>query len=64
MNILQLLIPISLLLIGVAIWAFAWAVRRGQFEDLDAAALDVLVDERPAARPAVGAIHAPAEPPR
>ena len=41
-----------------------WAVRRGQFEDLDAAALDVLVDERPAARPAVGAIHAPAEPPR
>ena len=49
MNILLLLIPISLLLIGVAIWAFAWAVRRGQFEDLDAAALDVLVDERPVA---------------
>ena len=49
MNILLLLIPISLLLIGVAIWAFVWAVRRGQFEDLDAAALDVLVDERPVA---------------
>ena len=47
MNILLLLIPISLLLIGVAIWAFAWAVRRGQFENLDAAALDVLVDEFP-----------------
>ena len=47
MNILLLLIPISLVLIGVAIWAFVWAVRRGQFEDLDAAALDVLVDEPP-----------------
>ena len=50
MNILLLLIPISLLLIGVAIWTFAWAVRSGQFEDLDAAALDVLVDEGPMAR--------------
>jgi len=47
MNILLLLIPISLVLIGAAIWAFVWAVRRGQFEDLDAAALDVLVDEVP-----------------
>ena len=64
MNILLLLIPISLLLIGVAIWAFAWAVRRGQFEDLDAAALDVLVDERPAARPPAEAARAHAEPPR
>ena len=35
MNILLLLIPISLLLLGVAIWAFAWAVRRGQFDDLE-----------------------------
>ena len=60
MNILLLLIPISLLLIGVAIWAFAWAVRRGQFEDLDAAALDVLVDDGPVAR--VGARHAIASP--
>ena len=49
MNILLLLIPISLVLIGAAVWAFVWAVRRGQFENLDAAALDVLVDEVPVA---------------
>ena len=61
MNILLLLIPISLVLIGVAVWAFAWAVRRGQFEDLDAAALDVLVDGRPGT-PA--AANASAESPR
>lgn len=45
MNILLLLVPISLLLLGVAIWAFVWAVRRGQFDDLDTAALDILVDD-------------------
>jgi cbb3-type cytochrome oxidase maturation protein len=45
MNILLLLVPISLLLLGVAIWAFAWAVRRGQFDDLDTPALDILVDD-------------------
>lgn len=52
MTILLLLIPISLLLLGVAIWAFIWAVRRGQFEDLDSAALDILVDESALATPA------------
>ncbi len=45
MSILLLLIPLSVLLLGAAIWAFAWAVRRGQFEDLDTPALDILCDD-------------------
>ena len=45
MTILLILVPISLVLLGLAIWAFVWAVRRGQFDDLDAAALDVLIEE-------------------
>lgn len=45
MNILLLLIPLSLMLLAVAIGAFVWAVRRGQFDDLDAAAIDILVDD-------------------
>jgi cbb3-type cytochrome oxidase maturation protein len=45
MNSLLFLVPISVALLGVAIGAFVWAVRRGQFEDLDAAALDILVDD-------------------
>lgn len=45
MAILLALIPISLMLLGIAIWAFVWAVRRGQFEDLDSAALDILHDD-------------------
>lgn len=51
MTILLLLIPLSLLLLGVAIWGFAWAVRRGQFDDLDTPALDILCDDDNAERP-------------
>lgn len=52
MRILLLMIPISVVLLGVAVWAFAWAVRRGQFDDLDTPPLDILVDdEAPPARP-------------
>jgi cbb3-type cytochrome oxidase maturation protein len=45
MNILLVLVPISLILLGVAIAAFAWAVRKGQYDDLDTPALDILVDD-------------------
>lgn len=49
MRILLLLIPISLVLLGAAIAAFVWAVKRGQFDDLDTPALDILEDDdRPA----------------
>src|SRR5690606_3471752 len=46
MNILLVLIPVSVVLLALAIAAFAWAVRRGQFEQLDSAALDILGDDR------------------
>ena len=45
MNILLFLIPVSIVLLGVAVWAFRWAVRKGQFENLDAAAIDILRDD-------------------
>lgn len=45
MNILLFLIPLSLLLLVAAAWAFVWAVRRGQFEDLDTPAIDILRDD-------------------
>ncbi|WP_411833232.1 cbb3-type cytochrome oxidase assembly protein CcoS [Pseudoxanthomonas mexicana] len=51
MNILLLLIPLSLVLLGAAVWAFVWAVRKGQFDDLDAPALDVLADDDPPPQP-------------
>ena len=50
MNVLLMLVPLSLMLLGVAIWAFVWAVRRGQFDDLDTPAIDILVED-PAEQP-------------
>ena len=54
MTILLLLIPLSLMLLGVAVWAFAWAVKRGQFDDLDTPAIDILRDDLPRDEPAPG----------
>jgi cbb3-type cytochrome oxidase maturation protein len=42
MEILFVLIPISLLLVAGAAWAFFWAVEQGQFDDLEAPAWDAL----------------------
>ena len=39
------LIPIALLLGGVGLAAFFWAVRSGQYDDLDGAAQRILIDE-------------------
>ncbi len=44
MNILALLIPIALFLGGLGLAAFFWALRSGQFDDLDGAALRILDD--------------------
>lgn len=45
MIILLMLIPLSLMLLALAIGAFVWAVRRGQFDDMDTPALDILHDD-------------------
>lgn len=45
MNILLVLIPISLVLLGIATWALVWAVRKGQFDDLDTPAVAMLADD-------------------
>jgi len=45
MNILLFMIPLALVLLVIAIWAFVWAVRRGQFEDLDTPAIDILRED-------------------
>lgn len=49
MSVLIYLVPVSLVLLGFAVWAFWWAVKRGQFDDLDTPALDMLrEDDKPA----------------
>lgn len=45
MDILYLLIPLGIVILGVAIGAFIWAVRSGQFEDMEGPAHRILMDD-------------------
>lgn len=45
MTILYLLIPLSLILLGLAVWAFFWAVKNDQFDDLEGPAHRILFDD-------------------
>ncbi len=45
MSILYLLIPLSLILLSLAVWAFFWAVKHDQFEDLEGPAHQILFDD-------------------
>ncbi|WP_067563123.1 cbb3-type cytochrome oxidase assembly protein CcoS [Halofilum ochraceum] len=44
MNVLYLLIPVSLVLLVLAVAVFFWAVRSGQFDDLETPAYRILMD--------------------
>ena len=45
MSVLVYLIPIALALGGLGLMAFLWALRSGQFDDLDGAAERILFDD-------------------
>ncbi|MFI4861382.1 MAG: cbb3-type cytochrome oxidase assembly protein CcoS [Phycisphaerales bacterium JB063] len=45
MSVLYLVIPIALVLAGAGLAAFLWAVRKGQFDDLDTPAVRMLFDD-------------------
>lgn len=45
MEILYLLIPLGLLVFAVAIWGFLWAVKTGQFDDMEGPAHRILMDD-------------------
>ncbi|MEY3976152.1 MAG: hypothetical protein RLZZ33_1207 [Pseudomonadota bacterium] len=42
---IYLLIPLSIVLVAAAIWAFFWAVNGGQFDDVDESARAALEED-------------------
>jgi cbb3-type cytochrome oxidase maturation protein len=52
MESLLLLIPLAIALGLLGLCAFLWALRSGQFEDLDGAAQRILIDDEPLSRSA------------
>ena len=47
MTLIYLVLPLALLLAGIAVAAFMWAARRGQFDDLETPAQRMLHDDLP-----------------
>ena len=45
MSVLYFLVPIALVLVGIALVAFRWAARDGQFDDMDTPPVRILFDE-------------------
>ena len=45
MTMLYVLIPLAMVLLAVAIWALLWAIKSGQFDDLDSQGWSVVLDD-------------------
>ena len=45
MEILYILIPVSIILVAIAIAIFGWAVKSGQYDDLEGPAHSILFDD-------------------
>lgn len=45
MSMLYVLIPLALILLAVAVWALVWAIRSGQFDDLESHGWSVVLDD-------------------
>lgn len=59
MTMLYVLIPLAVMLLAVAVWAMLWAIRSGQFDDLDSHGWSVVLDDDQKPPP----VNAEAEPP-
>jgi len=45
MSMLYVLIPLALILLAIAAWALVWAIRSGQFDDLESHGWSVVLDD-------------------
>lgn len=45
MSMLYILIPLAVVLLAFAVWALVWAIRTGQFDDLESHGWSVVLDD-------------------
>jgi len=44
-SMLYVLIPLAVMLLAVAVWALLWAIKSGQFDDLESHGWSVVLDD-------------------
>ncbi len=47
MSVIYIVLPLALVIVAIAVGAFVWAARRGQFDDLDTPGVRMLHDDDP-----------------
>ena len=45
MSIIYLVLPLALVIVGLAVWAYTWAAKSGQFDDLETPAMRMVVED-------------------
>ena len=45
MSMLYVLIPLAVVLLAFAVWALIWAIKSGQFDDLESHGWSVVLDD-------------------
>ena len=45
MSMLYVLIPLAVILLAFAIWALIWAIKNGQFDDLESHGWSIVLDD-------------------
>ncbi len=61
METVYVLVPLAVLLAGIIVWVFFWAIKSGQFDDLEGPAHSILMDddEPPKGKPPSDEDHTP-----
>lgn len=45
MSMIFVLIPLAIMLLAIAVWALLWAIKSGQFDDLESHGWSVVLDD-------------------
>ena len=45
MSVLYIVLPLALVVVGIAVFAFVWSARSGQYDDTDTPAVRMLHDD-------------------
>lgn len=56
MEVIFIVLPVALVMAGVAVAAFVWSVRKGQMDDLDTPRYRAIFDDLAETKPASGRV--------